>query len=408
MSIPMYLPKYIKCELDGGNGFAVLFDATKLSDKDQKELWDEEPGEMSNLKKEIDTLKDKYEEVYKADPRTAQKVGWWLNPLNKDLKDALTHRFGVTHPSNGFLKMFEMLAANKFYAMKLVKGEKINVFGNAELPGAMIYAVNHFYAQNGIKMDFVFSSLVDPKDPNKLGDEYGLTEKYRDRFIPFIGGDDWTGNVADPREIEHMEAVVSERYPGGVDLYFADGGINVDDNFNDQDKANSHVGIGQIICGLLTLRKGGTLIVKQYNFTGSWVWTLNLLVASVFTKCEIVKPKTSRHSNSETYIVAHDYVRPNSKFRDYLYAFVRHCKDSNNYVRDILPRTKLVPPTDIQQFIVDDFTKAMSQLIEYIRKAEEIGRIGFLVQIMKKIAPRETRNWISQVRIMPLPAGYDL
>lgn len=404
-STKIKIPQYLSFEVKEANKvFYTLQDVLNSDFLDSPVSTDIKV--MTNLKKRIDDKKDEYEIVVKMNPQTAQKIGWWINPLNKNIKDVLRRDYGVNQPSNGFLKMFEMLSRSWPYSLKVAQNGKVRAFGNAELPGAMLFAANHFYMQNKIDFDFVFSSLVDPNEPNKLGDQYGMVKKYPNKFIPSMDKGDWTGDVSDPKEVRH----IVESIPEKVDLYFADGGINVSEDFNNQDVLNTPVNLGQIICGLLTLKKGGMFITKQYNFTNSATWTLNLLVASLFNKFSYVKPSTSRHSNSEVYLIGIDFVGIYPKLEKYLYNFLEKCHLEKNYVRNILPPNDLTAPTDIQKKLIDDFDIFMSQLIHYTKEAiyKHDGKVGFLAKKIDAIAIKATKDWISQNRIKPIPREKNL
>ncbi len=64
-----------------------------------------------------------------------------------------------------------------------------------------------------------------------------------------------------------------------------------------------HIHFGQSVCGLLTLRVGGCLVVKHYTLNQPFTISLVVTLSCLFQELYIVKPETSRPTNSETYLV---------------------------------------------------------------------------------------------------------
>jgi hypothetical protein len=90
---------------------------------------------------------------------------------------------------------------------------------------------------------------------------------------------------------------------GGVDLYSHDAGIDVSDDFNNQELSNSRVHLGCAIAGFLTLKKGGSFVAKQYTYFEAFTWNLICIYAYMFDEFYLCKPLTSRPYNSEIYLI---------------------------------------------------------------------------------------------------------
>jgi hypothetical protein len=72
---------------------------------------------------------------------------------------------------------------------------------------------------------------------------------------------------------------------------------------NRQEELSAFVNIGQILTGLLALAVGGHFVTKQFTFVTPFSRSLIAIVASLFEETYITKPKTSRPTNSEVYLV---------------------------------------------------------------------------------------------------------
>ncbi len=185
-------------------------------------------------------------------------------------------------------------------------------FFNAELPGAALCALNHYmktiiHSRTGSRVNYEWwaSSLAPGEstggDGAALGDTYGLYAANRDR---------WLMNETNNGDATVLDNLLDfERRLGSrVDLYSHDAGINVSDDFNNQELANAKVHLGCAIAGFMTLKVGGSFIAKQYTYFETFTWNLLLIYASMFETFYLCKPLTSRPYNSEIYLVGKGFL----------------------------------------------------------------------------------------------------
>ena len=116
-----------------------------------------------------------------------------------------------------------------------------------------------------------------------------------------------TGDLTDAEVVAALAAAVHARFgdagASGASLYTSDAGIDVSSDFNRQEELTALLNYGQVLSGLLTLAPGGHLVSKQYTFFTPFSRSLIALLAALFDELYIVKPLTSRPSNSEIYLV---------------------------------------------------------------------------------------------------------
>ena len=236
------------------------------------------------------------------------------------LRTLVQKTYNMEHATNAALKMYEMLNEFALLMMGTSCMPSVNVFCNAELPGAFIIAINHFMRTKCIssEFDWLGSSYL-PEDALKAGnstildDKYKIYEKNRLHWLmgpaPNAmpeGEAPITGDVTDPTVINALGNAVHRRFAlnDGAHLYTSDVGIEIQkEDLNRQEELTAFINYGQIVAGLLSLALGGTLITKQYTFYTPFNRSLIAIVASLFEETYITKPKTSRPTNSEIYLV---------------------------------------------------------------------------------------------------------
>lgn len=107
--------------------------------------------------------------------------------------------------------------------------------------------------------------------------------------------------------VEAAADMVRARFVGptgrGASLYTSDAGIDVSADYNGQEASTAVLNFGQVLCGLLALAPGGSLVTKQYTFMLPLNRQLLMVLAASFEALMVVKPRTSRPANSEVYIV---------------------------------------------------------------------------------------------------------
>ena len=65
--------------------------------------------------------------------------------------------------------------------------------------------------------------------------------------------------------------------------------------------------LGQVICGLVSLKNGGHLVCKMFLFFSKFNMSLLSILNNLFDEFYISKPVSSRPANSEIYIIGKGY-----------------------------------------------------------------------------------------------------
>jgi len=205
--------------------------------------------------------------------------------------------------TNAWMKCWEM--AKEFNLVPVDHPDTFTIFCNAEFPGAFILALNHYIkTQTKSKNYEWFANSLwpgDGKGANKeiFKDSFDLYKKYPDRWLMNAKNG---GSVLDPKMIK----IIEDRLANKVDLYTSDIGIGAE---FDEEKAEAPLNLGQIICGLKTLKDGGTMVCKMFLFFKPFNMSLLRLLCNVFTHFYVTKPMASRGGNSEIYIIGKGYKK---------------------------------------------------------------------------------------------------
>jgi len=226
-----------------------------------------------------------------------------LKNYNKEIQKFVTNVNGSI--TNAWMKCWEMI--HTFDLVPKKHSSDFTIFCNAEYPGAFILALNHYIKTETDNKNYKwYANSLWPgekdkeKDKEIFKDSFGLYKKYGE--ANWLMNEKNGGSVTDPKMIK----IIEDRLANKVDLYTSDIGIGSE---TDAELNESPLNLGQIICGLKTLKEGGTLVCKMFLFFKPFNMSLLQLLTNVFDEFYITKPLASRPANSEIYIVGKGYKK---------------------------------------------------------------------------------------------------
>jgi len=213
--------------------------------------------------------------------------------------------------TNAWLKMYEL---TRYLPLKrssesTTPNNKYTTISLAEAPGNFLLAINHFIKTH--RPDTEWTWYANTYLPSKtssgsseyLDDDYGLIGKYPHLWLY---GEDGTGDITSSANLRH----ISNSIPQKVDLVTSDVKyVPININYDEEEKINIPVHMGHTLGSLILLEKGGTAILKELSFFEMSSVCLLLLLCSTFDSVKIVKPLTSRPTNSEVYVVCTGYKK---------------------------------------------------------------------------------------------------
>lgn len=252
-----------------------------------------------DLQKKVNTtVTDSSFETYKKN-FNSKKRELWENPINIPDIFMQTKRIYPVK-SNAAQKIREMFdLVPKDFKMS-------NSFHNAEFPGGFALETSRIFPD----VNWMISSWMPMEQSTAIKDNYGLYEKYPARFItqPVRKNPNENGDLTQKRECKRISDAVNKNTNGkGVDFYTSDGGIETVDYLN-QESLTYPLKVGEAIVGLNVLKPGGIMILKFYTVFEKETRDLILHLCKFFKKVFIVKPATSRITNSEIYFMGINFI----------------------------------------------------------------------------------------------------
>ena len=214
------------------------------------------------------------------------------------------------HPlSRSFYKMIELHATffNQSHDIP-----RMTSFHLAEGPGGFIEALTHIRSQqhsfNDVQHDVHYGMTLLNQDASCPGWKKSKTflEAHRNR-VRIECGADGTGNIISLANFEHCVS----KYKNACDFMTADGGFDFSCDFNNQESMVSRLLAAEMGFALALQKPGGHFILKVFDtFTKPTIDVLCVL-CNFYREVYVSKPCTSRHANSERYIVC-KHFRPES------------------------------------------------------------------------------------------------
>lgn len=141
--------------------------------------------------------------------------------------------------------------------------------------------------------------------PGKLDWDYSIVRKYNDSlrvrpdFRAFYG-DDGSGDLN--KYAKEFSVWVKGQVPGGVHLVVCDGGLELPVGAN-KEIVFTRLFVSEIFCGLMSLAEGGNFLIKIFETATEAMAGVVYVLSMCFEQLYIVKPITSRPTNSERYII---------------------------------------------------------------------------------------------------------
>jgi hypothetical protein len=335
------------------------------------------------------------------------------------LRNVVQRNYNMEHATNAALKMYEMI--HQLALLSTSDGKclpAVNVFCNAELPGAFIIAINHYMKTKCVssEFDWIASSYL-PEAAQQAGnvtileDRYKIYEKNRYHWLmgpaPNAmpdGEPPITGDVTDPAVVNTLGNVAHQRFAenDGADLYTSDVGIEIaNENANRQEELSAFINLGQVLSGVLSLAIGGSLVTKQFTFVTPFSRSLIAIVASLFEETYITKPKTSRPTNSEIYLVGKGFKGISEELST---ALLERCEAYRTL--DKLPTTwgSLIKPEILAQVDADILAAAQEvhgeQQVSFLNEISEAYRLfndlTEIKQIVTKYEAQAQKTWLNE------------
>ena len=179
--------------------------------------------------------------------------------------------------------------------------EPIKSFHLAEGPGGFIEALIYYRKNNLNNENDIYTgiTLIDDKNENIPGWKKSRDFLDNNTNVNIIKGADNTGDILNINNFWYCYT----NYKNSMDFITADGGFDYSNNFNKQETVSINLILAQVIYAIGLQKPGGTFILKIFDIFTQVTIDILYMLSSLYEKCYIIKPNTSRNANSEKYIV---------------------------------------------------------------------------------------------------------
>ena len=259
--------------------------------------------------------------IDKINPDIWKKVRWYINDYDFLVKDPIINR--------AFYKYWEII--NEFSIFDKYTENDI-IYHCSEAPGGFIQGSNIFLQINNTPVNTKipeslnidedgFTTVLKKKKEKKKYKIYTISlnkdlPKYKNYNLPSYNkkilnknvfvtyGKDNNGDINNLENINYIKNMIDDKYY----LITADGGFDEGTDFNNKEQLHYYLILNEIITCLSLQKLGGRFILKMFDiFTDTSIHLLYLL-NNVYEDIYIYKPKTSRPSNSERYIICKSFL----------------------------------------------------------------------------------------------------
>ena len=289
----------------------------------------EEPNEKYGFNNQLNIYRNR---IDKINPDVWKKVRWYINNYDFLVQDPIINR--------AFYKYWEIINVFNIFDDY---NENDNMFHCAEAPGGFIQGSNIFLQleQNNNINKIAKTNLVDEdgftivKKKKEIVKQYKIysislnkdLQKYKNYNLPSYNkrvinpnvlisyGIDNTGDINNINNIYYFKNIMPKDN-NSCYLITADGGFDEGIDFNNKEQLHFLLILNEIIATLILQKDNGHFILKMFDiFTNTSVHLLYLL-SLLYKEIYVYKPKTSRPTNSEKYIICKYFECNNEKKLD--------------------------------------------------------------------------------------------
>ena len=186
--------------------------------------------------------------------------------------------------------------------------------------------------------------------------------------VNILNGVDNTGNIYN---IDNINDII-EKVRNKCHLITADGGMDYSSNYNNQEYDSYKLLICEIYLTLCTQKINGHFILKIFDIFNYKTVQLLYILNLFYKKVNIVKPHSSRCSNSEKYIVCMNF-NDNSKDLDLLKTKIYDYIKLNRKIDLFIPLSFIMNIYDYNKVFVEKQSNHIKSTIELIKNKDNIN-----------------------------------
>ena len=283
----------------------------------------EEPNEQYGYNQDINKFRNKIDNIKNEDWK---KVRWLINEYDFLVKDPIINR--------AFYKYWEII--NEFEIFENYDDNNI-ILHCAEAPGGFIQGTSIYLQidRNNFENENINNSLKNQVDEdgfimvkkktkknkykiysislNKDLPQYkaynlpSYNKNILNKKICITYGKDNTGDINNWDNINYISYLAKDDFF----LITADGGFDEGTDFNNKEQLHYFLILSEIYSAIKLQKENGHFILKVFDVFTQTSVNLLYLLSLCYNEVYIYKPKTSRPTNSEKYVICKNFVLSN-------------------------------------------------------------------------------------------------
>ena len=205
--------------------------------------------------------------------------------------------------SRSYFKMVEML--EEAGMTRHPNQGSIKTAHVCEGPGGFIEAIcDRFPVSVAVAM-----TLKSNQDPHIPGWRRANAFLRSHRQVKIVYGEDQTGDIMKtPNQQTFIDYATHPHFGGKVDLFTADGGFDVSDDYSKQEERVFPLLLASTKIGLEVLQRGGMFVLKVFDLYRKYTMDLMYFLSYHFESWTLYKPRMSRPCNPEHYFIGRGFL----------------------------------------------------------------------------------------------------
>lgn len=277
------------------------------------------------------------------DTENWKKVRWYINVYDFQVKDPIINR--------AFYKYWEII--NEFEIFEDYTDKEL-ILHCAEAPGGFIQGTNIYLQidriieqpkiEKNIKDDDGFITVTKKRKNNKIDyriftislnkdlpqyKSYNLpsyNKNIQNKYLCITYGKDSTGDINNLENIDYIKNNSSSLFY----LITADGGFDEGTDFNHKEQLHYSLILSEIFSAIYLQKQDGHFILKVFDILTETSIHLLYLLSLSYKEVYVYKPKTSRPTNSEKYIICKYFNLDNVSRQNFVNQLRNVCNNIKN------------------------------------------------------------------------------
>tara|TARA_B100001094_G_scaffold3232_1_gene2885 strand:- start:2495 stop:3592 length:1098 start_codon:yes stop_codon:yes gene_type:complete len=255
--------------------------------------------------------------------------------------------------SRSYFKLHEIL-----YDLNLLDNyKKVKITCIAEGPGGFIQSLLNILKTRNIEIEKIYGITLLSED-NDIPSWNPIIESNTN--VDILNGIDNTGDICNPNNLLDFIKKIEKNT---CDIITCDGGIDYSEDYNNQELSSYEFIYNEIVLSLHLQREGGSLIIKMFDISYYSSIQFIYILYQCYDTVTIIKPYTSRNTNSEKYIVCKGY-RYNSRILELLNEYYN--KKKNLIIH--IPKSFFENIKFYNQIFIENQIKSINDIIDKINQ----------------------------------------